>query len=80
MAKTIKYVGSLQPYRELAVTGKPAQWMPGQIDSRADAEATSLLATGFFAMVPTYPLIVVGSDAPVNADGLPDGTIYVQTT
>lgn len=80
MAKTIKYVGTIRPYRELAVTGKPAQWMPGQIESRADAEATSLLGTGSFVMVPTNPVIVVGSDAPVDGDGLPDGTIYIQTT
>lgn len=80
MSKTIKYIGTMRPYRELAVTGKQSTWVPGQMETRADAEANLLLATGVFAVDPTEPLIVVDSAAPNDSDGLPDGTVYIQTT
>jgi hypothetical protein len=49
MARTIKYTGSQDRWSELAVTGKQSTWSKGQTESREDAEAGTLLATGLFS-------------------------------
>jgi hypothetical protein len=53
MPLTIKYNGSERGWDELAVTGKPSVWNPGQQEERSDAEAALLIGTGLFSRVYT---------------------------
>jgi hypothetical protein len=48
MTITLKYIGTQDRWPELPVTGKPSNWLLGQVDSRADSEASALLSTGLF--------------------------------
>jgi hypothetical protein len=56
----VKYVGTVQRWPELAITGRQSTWAPGQIESRAPSEATALLATGLFSS-PPVPVTAVTS-------------------
>lgn len=51
MSVTLKYTGAISPWRELAVTGKQSAWTPGQQEERSNAEASLLLATGYFEAI-----------------------------
>lgn len=62
MAVTIKYTGTQIRWPELAITGKQSVWNPGQIESREDAEAALLLATGVFTDEGDKPLMLSGGD------------------
>lgn len=48
MTTTVKYTGTLDPYFELAVTGKSTKWTPGRTADVSDVDAALLLATGLF--------------------------------
>ena len=56
MAVTIKYTGTQIRWPELSITGKQSVWNPGQIESREDAEAALLLASGVFSAENDKPL------------------------
>jgi len=51
MPKTVKYIGTVTRWPELATTGKQSAWVPGQQEQRSDTEAAQLLATGLFSDV-----------------------------
>lgn len=51
MAKTIKYIGTQDPWPEISVTGKQSIWHRGQIEERTDSEAGQLLGSGLFSEV-----------------------------
>ena len=51
MPKTVKYIGTVTRWPELATTGKQSTWVPGQQEQRSDTEAAQLLATGLFSDV-----------------------------
>lgn len=48
MTVTVKYIGSVNPYSEIAVTGRSTQWAPGRTSDVSDADAQLLIATGLF--------------------------------
>lgn len=48
MTVTIKYTGTVDPYFETAVTGKPGKWTRGDTGEVPDADAAALIATGLF--------------------------------
>lgn len=70
----IKYVGTVQRWPELSITGRQSAWMPGQIESRSPSEASALLATGLFSS-PPVPVTAVtspgGEIASLTAGGNP---------
>ena len=43
MPKTVKYIGTVTRWPELATTGKQSTWVPGQQEQRSDTEAAQLL-------------------------------------
>lgn len=51
MPQTIKYIGFISRWPELAFTGQQSVWNPGQLEERSDAEVAKLLATGLFEVV-----------------------------
>lgn len=80
MSKTIRYIGATDPYLELPITGKQSVWKKNQQEQRSDTEADLLVASGQFIEIPTAAAAVVVSSAiPVDGDGRPDGTVYIQT-
>jgi hypothetical protein len=48
MTTSIKYIGILDPYFEIGVTGKQGVWHRGQISDVPDADAALLVSTGLF--------------------------------
>lgn len=61
MTKTIKYVGTVDRWPELAVTGGQVLWRTSQQEQRPDSEAEALLLTGLFSLVretAQYPMHV----------------------
>lgn len=79
--KTLVYIGATAPYFESAITGRPQAWYPNQVSDVPTAQADLLLATGVFVQRDRLPApnFIVSTDAPSDADGRPDGTIYIQT-
>jgi lysophospholipase L1-like esterase len=63
MPLTIKYNGSERGWDELATTGKPSVWNPGQQEERSDSEAALLIATGLFSRVFTDSLEEISAEA-----------------
>ncbi|MDC8756256.1 hypothetical protein [Janthinobacterium fluminis] len=51
MSKTIKYIGAVDRWPELAVTGGQAIWRISQQEQRSDSEAEMLLLTGQFVLL-----------------------------
>ncbi len=47
----VRYVGAQTRYREIAVTGKPGVWNPGESGWVPDADAPLLIGTGAFVYV-----------------------------
>ena len=73
MPKTVKYIGTVTRWPELATTGKQSTWVPGQQEERSDTEAAKLLATGLFSDVDATQLPeqkVVAISGVVSGDGL----------
>lgn len=56
MTVTVRYIGTLNPYFEVAVTGKPTKWTPGRTGDVGDADAALLIATGSFEVYADRPL------------------------
>lgn len=78
--KTLRYIGTAaNPYFESAVTGRPQAWYTGQASDVPTAAADLLLATGLFEQFVRDVGVVISPIAPSDADGRPDGTIYIQT-
>ena len=74
MAITIKYTGTQIRWPELSITGKQSVWNPGQIESREDAEAALLLATGVFTDEGDKPLMLsVGDGLTLGGQALTAG-------
>ncbi len=48
MPRSVQYIGTQRPFFEIAITGKPSSWYPGQISSVPDADADLLVASGQF--------------------------------
>lgn len=48
MTTSLKYIGTLEPYFETAITGKPQGWRRGMISPVSDGDAALLKATGLF--------------------------------
>jgi hypothetical protein len=48
MPTTVRYIGTLDPYFEQAVTGRPTRWSLGKSGDVSDANAVLLVATGLF--------------------------------
>lgn len=74
MPKTVKYIGTVTRWPELATTGKQSTWVPGQQEQRSDTEAAQLLATGLFSDVDATQLPeqkVVAISGVVSWDGIP---------
>ncbi len=74
MPKTVKYIGTVTRWPELATTGKQSTWVPGQQEQRSDTEAAQLLATGLFSDVDATQLPeqkVVAISGVVSGDGPP---------
>lgn len=72
MPKTVKYIGTVTRWPELATTGKQSTWVPGQQEQRSDTEAAQLLATGLFSDVDATQLPeqkVVAISGVVSNDG-----------
>lgn len=78
MTTSIQYFG-IANYDEYPVTGVRRVWTTGQKQDVPDAVAALLVVAGKkFQLSPTSR-VIVSPDAPSNSDGLPDGTIYVQS-
>lgn len=76
MPKTIKYVGNVDRWSELAVTGGQALWRISQQEQRADSEAEMLLLTGLFTLVQeTTQLPLSVSPAGKRVVTLPEGQV-----
>lgn len=82
MPKTVKYIGTVTRWPELATTGKQSTWWPGQQEQRSDTEAAQLLATGLFSDVDATQLPeekvrqisgVVSGDWNANQQAVIDG-------
>ena len=74
MPKTVKYIGTVTRWPELATTGKQSTWVPGQQEERSDTEAAKLLATGLFSDVDATQLPeqkVVAISGVVSGDRTP---------
>lgn len=74
MPKTVKYIGTVTRWPELATTGKQSTWVPGQQEQRSDTEAAQLLATGLFSDVDATQLPeqkVVAISGVVSGDRTP---------
>lgn len=48
MTTSIKYIGTLDPYFEIGVTGKQGVWHRGQISAVPDGDAALLIASKVF--------------------------------
>lgn len=73
MPKTVKYIGTVTRWPELATTGKQSTWVPGQQEQRSDTEAAQLLATGLFSDVDATQLPeqkVVAISGVVSEEGI----------
>lgn len=66
MAKRIKYIGLLDRYFELPITGKQSVWGRGDTDIREDAEADLLIATGDFTQVSDTSSIAQATDLDIT--------------
>ena len=76
MPKTIKYVGNVDRWSELAVTGGQALWRISQQEQRADSEADMLLLTGLFTLMQeTTQLPLSVSPAEKRVVKLPEGQV-----
>lgn len=53
----VKYVGTVSPWFESAVTGRQAQWTPGKSDYVSQAIAEQLAATGLFEVGELQPVM-----------------------
>lgn len=71
MPKTIKYIGLVDRWPELPVTGKQSTWRPGQQEERSDSEAAALLATGLFSGVP----VALAGNSVTGVIQAPDGSL-----
>ena len=74
MPKTVKYIGTVTRWPELATTGEQSTWVPGQQEQRSDTEAAQLLATGLFSDVDATQLPeqkVVAISGVVSGDRTP---------
>lgn len=80
MVAKLNYFGTTA-YNEKPVTGVDRIWQPGQDGNVSDAHAAQILAAStLFQVIPmTGQRVVAYSASPLNNDGLPDGTVYVQT-
>lgn len=67
------------PFRYPAITG--VDYPYGHQEIADDTLARTLIAAGLVQdeSKGPDPMIVVSSSAPVNSDGRPDGTVYIQT-
>lgn len=82
MPKTVKYIGTVTRWPELATTGKQSTWVPGQQEQRSDTEAAQLLATGLFSDVDATQLPeqkVVAISGVVSGAGIGPLTITAPT-
>jgi hypothetical protein len=76
MTTTVKYIGTLNPYFELAVTGKPTKWTPGRTADVSDGDALLLIATGLFEVYADRVLpFVFGANGQISGVRMPDGTV-----
>ena len=50
MPTSVKYIGTINPYFEVGVTGKQGVWRPGRSADVPDADAPLLIATGLFEL------------------------------
>ena len=76
MPKTIKYVGNVDRWPELAVTGGQGLWHVSQQEERPDSEADMLLLTGLFLLIretTQFPMSV--SSAGKRVITLPEGQV-----
>ena len=76
MTVSVRYIGTLNPYFEIAVTGKPTKWAPGRTADVSDADAALLIATNLFEVYSdrVLPFVFDVSGAVVGVR-LPSGVI-----
>ncbi|MBX9717207.1 MAG: hypothetical protein K2Q07_01390 [Burkholderiaceae bacterium] len=72
MPTSIKYIGTLDPYFEIGVTGKQGVWHRGQSGDVPDGDATLLIASGLFIRteVPLTAAAVAAAQAGLSIGAL----------
>lgn len=81
MTVIVKYVGTVNPYFEVGITGRPTKWTPGRTGEVSDADAALLLASGLFEVYADEVLpFVFDLDGNVIGVRRRDGSVYSDAT
>lgn len=75
MTTAVKYIGTVNPFFETTITGKPTKWTPGRVADVSDADAVLLIGSNLFVSAATAA--ATGTVAVGGASYLvmPDGTL-----